>query len=173
MKTELRDDRPNLYYPQLTGETITLDTVRLWAAQGVTRQLLEDLERPTARMTVGVHAEALFDQVTIRLVAEVLSERLAVSEQKHTVKVVCEGTTQVPTSWWQDWKRQYEGRWFAWPFRNRPVKWYTRTVRTTGTKRVVLVVEQFAGFPSAPIRTPERIRGPVVQTIERVTVQES
>lgn len=152
---------------RITTEEMQLEYIKLGCSRAITREYLYDLEQPTAGTTVEARYDAMCDTIVVSLIAEVLSEKLAEQEHEHWVKVTCRGETRVPASWWQAWKLEHIEHWYA-RWLRAPVM-EVREVRCVGSKKVTLRVEQFAGFPSTPIRTPERLRGPVVQCLERVT----
>lgn len=104
-----------------------------------------------AEMAQSLKAEIWQDEILrgllVRLSAYVQAERLPPHEATDTATL----TVQVPSSWWQHFKYQYQSKWFMRSLvRRKPVKFNDKTATAVLTARW----ENLATYPMSNFVTP-------------------
>jgi hypothetical protein len=143
-------------------EEVTLERMRWAVTEYATDEFLSCLER--------AELESYADQMMARMVYHLRGEVLAEKLMEETIPVHFAKLVylEFPTSPWQFFKQRHPRIVPYWFRRRWPVKttWHEREVRETRKVRL----KQFAMFPASPIRTPEKLRGPVVIRREEASV---
>lgn len=149
-------------------DVIALERYRAVAQRAVSDRLRED----------AVYQET-YEQVISALLqtlsAEVLRERVV--EKTHSASVTATATATAtakaastrPMTWWDHWKWECAPYWFRkkWPPRfHSDIVTSTVTNHARSTEVVSVTFEQYASFPLASIRTPEKVRGPILVRTE-------
>lgn len=155
-----------LFVRRIPAEEIVLQKLEVMVARAITPEF-------AASVNFIEHRDTLLDEMVWELRGHVYAEHLA--EQEVVVRTSGVALFRFPSSAWQHVKESL----YRWTIRGRhvvpyrirrwsPIEYETHERLVERSKRVRL--DQFATFPAAPIRTPEKYRGDKVVRYERITV---
>jgi hypothetical protein len=105
-------------------------------------------------------------RMVYKLRGEVLAETLV--QETIPVTFYQQVWWSIPASPWQFFKQRHPRLFPKWYLRRWPagIEWQWKDIEETKTVRL----KQFAMFPASPIKTPEKLRGPVVIRREEASV---
>lgn len=144
----------------LMYDEIMLDKLEFQTSRAVESRHLKGLNIP-----IQLAVERVFESLVFTLRSHVLSERLASKTVEVTVGPL-PVYFDVPSNPWQHCKLLWAPRWLL---RWRPVEVVSmQQLSSPQTKKVL--IEQFATFPTSPLKTPEEWRGVRVVRHDRASV---
>lgn len=149
-------DRTALTRP-IEWDTLTLEKIPFASRRHLTQEFLDQVD-------VRAYQGEILEGLIIELRAYILGEKLAEKE----VEINEERSVffEFPRSPWQHFKKNHRWSWWlGWFVRRWPVQHETEIKKVTVRKTVA--TQQFALFPSSPLRTPEKYRGPEIVRFER------
>lgn len=142
-----------------TMETVRLDRIKVAAQTVLSPSVASSLSMEQVQ-------DDVWGSLIYRLKGYVLAETLppAFETAKHTVDF------KRPASWWQAWKDEHRGAWYArWLVRRRPPRWVEEPVEVTLT----VDLQRYRTYPEATYQLPPEFGRPVlVHTLSSNTLVE-